>query len=179
MNLFMGKRLCSRIAALVSFAVLIVAAHLYFSPNYPTSFLFFNASNARNSSHGLEISPLTRSSGENSTQHSVSGSQWEIGLDAQFLADSLKSVFYRNAPWKAEIGQWLSGCDSVNQSVDIREVLSSNACKDDCSGQGICNQELGLCRCFHGFAGDGCSKKLQLECNFRTSKEWPFGVWIV
>ncbi|XP_078442215.1 uncharacterized protein LOC144711931 isoform X2 [Wolffia australiana] len=179
MNLFMGKRLCTPIAALVSFAVLIVAAHLYLSPHYPSSFLFFNASNARNSSHGLEISPLTRSSGENSSQHTVSGPQWEIGLDAQFPADSLKSVFYRDAPWKAEIGQWLSGCDSINQSVDILEVVRSKACKDDCGGRGICNQDLGECRCFHGFAGDGCSQKVEFECNLPTSKEWPYGGWTV
>jgi len=23
----------------------------------------------------------------------------------------------------------------------------------DCSGQGVCNHEFGLCRCFHGFTG--------------------------
>ncbi|XP_078442274.1 uncharacterized protein LOC144711981 [Wolffia australiana] len=174
MNMFIGKRPCTLTACIVLFLVLVVVANLFLSPYSPSSSGFFGAQNALKS-----FFSMNRPSGDNSTPHTVYSSQWEIDLDAQFPADNLNSVFYRNAPWKAEIGQWLSGCDSVNQSVHIREVLRAKACKDDCSGHGICNQELGQCRCFHGFAGDGCSKKLQLECNFWTSKEWPFGKWIV
>jgi hypothetical protein len=34
-----------------------------------------------------------------------------------------RAVFYRNAPWKAEIGRWLSGCDAVTKEVSVVEVI--------------------------------------------------------
>lgn len=46
-----------------------------------------------------------------------------IDLDRQFPADLHNAVVYRGAPWKAEIGRWLSGCDSVAKEVNIVEVI--------------------------------------------------------
>ncbi|XP_078442149.1 uncharacterized protein LOC144711888 isoform X2 [Wolffia australiana] len=169
-----GKCSCSPITGIMSMLVLMVAVHLYFSPFFPASLGYFSALYARNLCF-----TISRSSGENSTQHTIESSQWAIGLDAQFPADNLNAVFYRDAPWKAEMGRWLSGCDSVDKFVEIHEVIGNKACKDDCSGQGICNQDLGQCRCFHGFAGESCSKKLQFECNLPASKDWPYGGWMV
>ncbi|KAF1877815.1 hypothetical protein Lal_00038124 [Lupinus albus] len=102
-----------------------------------------------------------------------------IDLNRQFIIDSHRAVVYRGAPWKAEIGQWLAGCDFMTKEVNITEIISGNNCKNDCSGFGICNRELGECRCFHGYAGDGCTEKLQLECNFPGSPDQPFGKWVV
>ncbi|KAH1258127.1 putative glucuronosyltransferase [Glycine max] len=87
-------------------------------------------------------------------------------------------VVHRGAPWKAEIGQWLASCDVVTKEVNITEILGGNSCKNECSGQGVCNRELGQCRCFHGYAGDGCTEQLQLECNYQGSPEAPFGKWV-
>ncbi|GMH18719.1 hypothetical protein Nepgr_020560 [Nepenthes gracilis] len=103
------------------------------------------------------------------------------GLDFghRFPADSYKAVVYRGAPWKAEIGQWFSGCDSIVKEVDIVEKISGKACINDCSGQGVCNHELGQCRCFHGFSGEGCSEKQHLDCNYPASPELPHGRWVV
>lgn len=47
-----------------------------------------------------------------------------IGLSVQFPADLNGAVFYHGAPWKAEIGQWLSGCNSNSNPVKIVEVLN-------------------------------------------------------
>ncbi|KAG7636012.1 NYN domain limkain-b1-type [Arabidopsis thaliana x Arabidopsis arenosa] len=65
----------------------------------------------------------------------------------------IPAVVYRNALWKAEIGQWFSSCDAVAKEVDIIEPIGERKCMSDCSGQGVCNHEFGLCRCFHGFTG--------------------------
>lgn len=62
--------------------------------------------------------------GGNKADYTVGKSQRVLDLDAQFPADALQAVSYRGAHWKAEIGRWLSGCDSVSQPVDINEVLN-------------------------------------------------------
>lgn len=46
-----------------------------------------------------------------------------VDLNVLYPADSLKAVTYRGAPWKAEIGRWLSGCDSDVKTVKVIEVL--------------------------------------------------------
>lgn len=51
-----------------------------------------------------------------------------IDLKHRFPADVHGGVAYRGAPWKAEIGQWLAGCNSVTQEVNISEVTSLLAC---------------------------------------------------
>ncbi|XP_019702482.1 uncharacterized protein [Elaeis guineensis] len=61
----------------------------------------------------------------------------------------------------------------------FEQSIGSKSCENDCSGQGICNRQLGQCRCFHGFDGEGCTKKLQLGCNHPETLEKPFGWWIV
>lgn len=45
-----------------------------------------------------------------------------LNLDVRFPPDLHNAVVYRGAPWKAEIGRWFSGCDSVVKKVKIVEV---------------------------------------------------------
>lgn len=45
-----------------------------------------------------------------------------IDLNAQFPADLHEAVVYNGAPWKAEIGRWLSGCNSNATALKISEV---------------------------------------------------------
>lgn len=33
------------------------------------------------------------------------------------------------------------------------QPIGGRKCLSDCSGQGVCNHEFGICRCFHGFTG--------------------------
>lgn len=102
-----------------------------------------------------------------------------VDLNIKYPADSRNAVVYRGAPWKAEIGRWLSACDSKTDAVKIVQEIGGKSCKNDCSGQGICNRQLGQCRCFHGFGGEGCSQRLQLNCNYSGSKKEPYGRWVV
>lgn len=47
-------------------------------------------------------------------------------LDHRFPAGLHKEVIYRGAPWKAEIGRWLSGCDSITKEVSTVEVMRND-----------------------------------------------------
>ncbi|KAJ0961168.1 hypothetical protein J5N97_000852 [Dioscorea zingiberensis] len=99
-------------------------------------------------------------------------------LNAQFPVDTHGSVIFRGAPWKPDIGSWLLSCGSVSSAIDVEEIIRGKRCKDDCNGRGVCNRELGECRCFHGFAGDGCSQTLKLGCNFLGPPMRPRGPWV-
>ncbi|KAJ4766857.1 exostosin family protein [Rhynchospora pubera] len=144
-------------ASVISLAVLVSLVHLFLTPLFPSPLDFFKQSN-----------PLLDAD-----------SLLESNLESQFPPNSDGSVAYRGAPWKAEIGRWLAGCGSNSTPVDIVEVLGGKSCQNNCSGQGVCNQDLGECRCFHGYTGKACEVALQLECNKAVSKERPFGEWVV
>ena len=58
--------------------------------------------------------------------HNIQASQSGLSLSCRFPADLHKAVVYHGAPWKAEIGQWLLGCDSVVNEISITEVLISS-----------------------------------------------------
>ncbi|CAJ1967532.1 unnamed protein product [Sphenostylis stenocarpa] len=45
-----------------------------------------------------------------------------VDFKLQFPADLHGAAVYQGAPWKAEIGQWLAGCDSIIKEVNITEV---------------------------------------------------------
>lgn len=61
--------------------------------------------------------------------------------------------------------------------MDIREIsmlivynsyqkIGGKRCKDECSGQGICNRDLGVCHCFHGFSGESLLTYLSCIISF-------------
>lgn len=160
------------IASIVALASIILGSivHLFWFPLVP-SFNYF--SQAQNS-----CVPINGSA--EAVIDNVKGNfKPPIDLDRQFPSDLHKAVVFHGAPWKAEIGRWLSGCDPISDEVNIIEVIGGSGCKNDCSGQGICNRELGQCRCFHGYSGDGCSERLQLKCNYPGSPDQPYGRWVV
>ncbi|KAG5552416.1 hypothetical protein RHGRI_010480 [Rhododendron griersonianum] len=195
---------CSRslVASVASILALVSVVHLFLFPVVP-SFDYLLAKHAQNACIPLDES-INGSKG-----NVLQSSQPVINLDVQFPADLHKAVVYHNAPWKADIGRWLSGCNPITTAVKVVEVvevdvvrvgvgltcetetlvtnseliswqnIGGKSCKNDCSGQGICNRELGLCRCFHGFSGEGCSERLHLECNFPGSEDLPYGHWVV
>lgn len=154
----------SLLATTASIVVLVSIVHLFVFPLAP-SFEYFGVRQLQNS-----CIPIN-----GGTERVRPGPS----LAQRFPDDSHKAVVYRDAPWKSVIGRWLSACDSVTKEVDIVENIGGKGCKDDCSGQGVCNRELGQCRCFHGFSGEGCSDRLQLDCNYPKSPELPYGRWVV
>ncbi|PON32049.1 Exostosin-like [Parasponia andersonii] len=160
----------SLFATIASVVALVSVVHLFLFPLVPTFDYFRQAQ--------IPCVPINGSA-EVGTDHVRESPQPSIDLDRQFPADLHNAVVYRGAPWKAEIGQWLSGCDTIVKEVNISEIIGGSGCKKDCSGQGVCNRELGECRCFHGFGGEGCSERLQLNCNYPASLELPYGRWVV
>ncbi|XXG48597.1 hypothetical protein AAC387_Pa02g2998 [Persea americana] len=159
------------ISTVASLVVLVSLVHMFFYPLVPSSLDYFGARQTQNSCY-----PVNGSIQGGDLAGNV---QLGLDLDTRFPSDSHGAVIYRGAPWKAEIGRWFSGCDSITATVGVVEKISGKNCKNDCSGQGICNRELGQCRCFHGYAGESCSEKLQLDCNFPGSLEEPYGPWVV
>ncbi|CAK9877018.1 unnamed protein product [Sphagnum jensenii] len=108
-----------------------------------------------------------------------------IGLAAEdhYLAACQRmnqgAVVFQNASWKAEVGCWLNQCHAHTSSFPVPEVLGGKSCDQGCKERGVCNEELGHCRCFLGFSGAACEELQTLECNDRVSKEEPFGIWRV
>ncbi|CAK9157196.1 unnamed protein product [Ilex paraguariensis] len=175
----------SLVASIASIVALVSVVHLFLFPVVP-SLDYFSARQFQNScvpingsiEGGKDNVPLNQSI-EGSRDKAVQNPQQVLDLNVQFPADLHNAVVYRGAPWKTEIGRWLSGCNSNTTAVKIVEKIGGQRCKSDCSGQGVCNRELGQCRCFHGFSGEGCSERLQLNCNFPVSEAQPYGRWVV
>lgn len=103
----------SQIATVASVIVLVSLVHLFLGPVVP-SFDSIIVRQAQN---------LSGPTNDSITQVTKDLSQsLVVAFDRRFPADSHGAVVYRNASWKAEIGQWLSSCDAVAKEVDVIEV---------------------------------------------------------
>ncbi|GFP89678.1 probable glucuronosyltransferase gut1 [Phtheirospermum japonicum] len=155
-------------ASIASILALISVIHLFLYPVVP-SLDYLSLRQAQSSCipiNGTKVNPKQNP-------------QPMVDLKVRYPDDLHNAVTYNGAPWKAEIGRWLSGCNSNTTAIEISEKIGGKSCKNDCSGQGICNRDLGQCRCFHGFGGDGCSERLQLNCNYPGTENQPYGHWVV
>ncbi|XP_031488186.1 uncharacterized protein LOC116256114 isoform X1 [Nymphaea colorata] len=155
-------------ATIVSLVLLFSIVHIFFFPFVPSSLDYIGFRQIQSQCTPNNTSIMGKL---NATFDSIS-------VD-RFMVDAHGAVTYRNAPWKAAIGKWLLGCDPVTEAIEINENIRGKSCTNGCSGQGVCNQHLGRCRCFHGFGGDGCSERLHFGCNYESSSELPFGRWVV
>ncbi|KAG5552415.1 hypothetical protein RHGRI_010480 [Rhododendron griersonianum] len=109
---------CSRslVASVASILALVSVVHLFLFPVVP-SFDYLLAKHAQNACIPLDES-INGSKG-----NVLQSSQPVINLDVQFPADLHKAVVYHNAPWKADIGRWLSGCNPITTAVKVVEVV--------------------------------------------------------
>lgn len=168
-------------ATVASIIMLVSVVHIFLVPAVP-SFSYFSASQVQNRCvpiNGSVEEVAIQSSNVGSIDLARGNSQPHLDLNHTFPADLHGAVIHRNASWKAEIGQWLSACDEFTKETDIIEPIGGRNCMYDCSGQGVCNHDLGQCRCFHGFRGEGCSERLHLSCNNQNTSELPYGRWVV
>lgn len=101
-------------ATIASVVALVSLVHLFLFPLTP-SFNYFKL--AQDS-----CVPTNASAAELVSNHNKE--EPAIDLKRQFPADLHGAVVYKGAPWKAEIGRWLAGCDSVAKEVNISEVTS-------------------------------------------------------
>ncbi|KAG8371916.1 hypothetical protein BUALT_Bualt12G0012600 [Buddleja alternifolia] len=172
-------------ASIASILALVSVVHLFLYPVVP-SLDYLSLRQAQSSClpvngsiEGSQKYIPRMGSNEGSKDYSKETYQPMVDLNVRYPADLHNSVTYRGAPWKAEIGRWLSGCDSSVTAVEIVEKIGGRSCKNQCSSQGICNRDLGQCRCFHGFSGEGCSERIQLNCNYPGPENEPYGRWVV
>lgn len=99
------------VATIASVVALFSTVHIFLFPLTP-SFNYLKL--AQNSCIA------TNASAEFPDNHVKENLNPAIDLKKQFPADLHRAVVYRGAPWKAEIGQWLRGCDSVRGSQHHR-----------------------------------------------------------
>jgi hypothetical protein len=100
-------------ATIASALVLVSVVHLFLFPLTPSFNYFKLASDSCVST--------------NASEELISKHGWDepaINLKHQFPADLHGSVAYKGALWKAEMGRWLAGCDSITKEVNISEVIS-------------------------------------------------------
>ncbi|KAG2403424.1 glucuronoxylan glucuronosyltransferase [Vigna angularis] len=102
-----------------------------------------------------------------------------VDFKLQFPADLHGAVVYQGAPWKAEIGHWLAGCDSVIKEVNITEVAITAKMTAAVREFVIENWDSADVFMVILVTGDGCTEQLQLECNYEGSPDQPFGRWVV
>ncbi|KAK6124647.1 hypothetical protein DH2020_041611 [Rehmannia glutinosa] len=164
-------------ASIASILALVSVVHLFLYPVIP-SLDYLSLRQAQNSC--LPVNGSIEGSEKYAPRMSSKETpQRVVDLNVRYPADLHNAVTYNGAPWKAEVGRWLSGCNSNITAVEIVEKIGGKSCKNECSGQGVCNRDLGQCRCFHGFSGDGCSERMQLNCNYPESEKQPYGRWVV
>lgn len=109
----------SLVAAVASILALVSVVHLFLFPLVP-SLDYFSARQVQNSCGPVNGS-FQRETGLVSTPPPVD-------LEHEFPADLHNAVVYRNAPWSAKIGRWLSGCDAITKEAKIVEVLTIWTC---------------------------------------------------
>lgn len=115
---------CSWSLAATIAAVLAVVSvvHLFLYPLVPSTD-YLSISQAQ-----ISCLPINGSTGGSEeyvsgvTDNSNEDSHPVVDLNEQYRSDLHNAVTYRGAPWKAEIGRWLSGCDSNIKAVEIVEV---------------------------------------------------------
>ncbi len=54
-------------------------------------------------------------------------------------------------------------CEGVYASGDRGVGESGNLCHVDCSNRGVCDFHTGLCKCFTGYTGVNCNKRIKLS----------------
>lgn len=115
-------------ATIASILALVSVVHLFLYPLVPP-LDYLSLSQAQNSC--LPVNGSTEGgkkyvpgmgSDEGITDYSKEDPQPMVDLNVQYPADLHNAVAYRDAPWKAEVGRWLSGCDSNITAVEIFEV---------------------------------------------------------
>ncbi|MCO5564184.1 hypothetical protein L7F22_017841 [Adiantum nelumboides] len=111
-------------------------------------------------------------------EFSSSSSSASLLQTSNIIQDNASAV-YRNAPWKALVGQWLSRCDGNVLTLRVQEPIFYKTCPEECSHRGICNHADGTCSCFHGYNGPSCKNVLNLECNLEALASLPYGRWVV
>ena len=99
----------SMVAIVASIVALVSVVHVFLYPVVP-SFDYLSVRHAQNSC--IPINESTKGGKDN-----------VLNLDARFPADLHRAVVYRGAPWKSEIGRWLSGCNPITTTIKVVEVV--------------------------------------------------------
>lgn len=153
--MFSFKKLSSwsLVAVIATVVALISAVHLFLSPGGPSldefgarpveilqnSSILVNVSreegkssipdNRSNGGTKVVVSKKLNGSVEQDMVNKNQAKWTMVDLSVQYPADSRNAVVYRGAPWKAEIGRWLSGCYSNIVAVKIVEVPNIYGCQ--------------------------------------------------
>ncbi|CAI5488701.1 unnamed protein product [Closterium sp. Naga37s-1] len=82
-----------------------------------------------------------------------------VGEDAKRKRSRLDDevVTWRGAPWRFDVGDWLSSCNGESGVIKTVEEVYGNKCLQECNGVGTCHYDTGRCRCRIGYTGADCS----------------------
>ncbi|KAE8726077.1 hypothetical protein F3Y22_tig00007895pilonHSYRG00141 [Hibiscus syriacus] len=100
------------------YIVLVSVVHLFLFPVI-LSFDYFSARQVQ-----YKCVPVNTSVDQGADHLWVNNKPQGLDLDHRFPSDLHNGVVYRNAPWKAAIGQWFSGCDAITTEAHIIELCA-------------------------------------------------------
>lgn len=123
-----GRCSWSLVGSIASILALVSVVHLFLFPGIPF-FEYFGARQAQTfciSGEKVTV-PKYGSIGIDSglVVEKKKFRQPIVNLTLQYPSDVHNAVVYRDAPWKADVGRWLSGCHSNATVINVVEVLKT------------------------------------------------------
>lgn len=141
-----GRCSLSLVGSIASILALISVVHLFLFPGIPF-FEYFGARQTQTfcipvngSVNGEKVTvPKYGSIDSNGVMNELVVDNKQIrqpivNLTVQYPADLHNAVVYRGAPWKADVGRWLSGCHSNATVINVVEVLKTLVLIDEQKG---------------------------------------------
>lgn len=132
-----GRCSWSLVGPIASIMALVSVVHLFLFPVIP-SFEYFGTRQAQTfcipvngSVNGDKVTvPKYGSIDSNNVMNGLAVDNKQIlkpivNLSVLYPSDLHNAVVYRGAPWKADIGRWLSGCHSNATVINVVEVLKT------------------------------------------------------
>lgn len=121
-----GRCSWSLVGSIASILALVSVVHVFLFPGIPFSEYFGDRQAQTLCISGENVTvPKYGSIDSGLVEEKKKFRQPIVNLTLQYPSDLHNAVVYRDAPWKADVGRWLSGCHSNASVINVVEVLKN------------------------------------------------------